>query len=75
MGVEPLTIQLLVQMEIGRFDTITQAVKLHKNFVLFKYSRRVNKKHILDEYLRSLNQARGMNKFVSKRPIGALTVR
>ena len=75
MGVEPLTIYLLVQRDTGRFDTITQAVKFHKTFVHFKYSRRVNKKHILDEYLRSLSQARGMNRFVSKRPVGALTVR
>ena len=28
----------------------TQAVKLHKNFVHFKYSLRVNKKNILSEY-------------------------
>lgn len=58
-------------METGRFDTITQAVKLHKNVFLFKYSMRVNRRHILDEYFRSLSQ---MNKFVSKQPVGALTV-
>lgn len=61
-------------METGRFDTITQAVKLHKNVSLFKYSMRVNRRHILDEYFLSLSQARGMNKFVSKQPVGALTV-
>ena len=32
----------------------TQGVKLHKNFVHFKCSLRVNKKNILGEYLRSL---------------------
>ena len=32
----------------------TQGVKLHKNFVHFKCSLRVNKKNILAEYLRSL---------------------
>ena len=37
----------------------TQAVKLYKNFVPFKYSLRVNKKNILGEYLRPLNQVRG----------------
>ena len=62
-------------METGRFDRITQVVKLHKNFAHFKYSRRVNKKRVLGEYLRSLSQARGMNKCVSKRPVGALTIR
>ena len=31
----------------------TQAVKVHKNFVHFKYSLRVNKKNILGEYLRN----------------------
>ena len=30
--------------------------------------------HILDEYFRSLSQTRGMNKFVSKQPVGAVTV-
>ena len=35
----------------------TQAVKLHKNFVHFKYSLSVNKKNILSEnILRSLSQ-------------------
>ena len=37
----------------------TQAVKLNKNFVHFKYSLRVNKKNILGEYLCSLSQIRG----------------
>ena len=37
----------------------TQAVKLHKNFVHFKYSFRVNKKNIWGEYLRSLSQVCG----------------
>ena len=41
--------------ETSRFNT----VKLHKNFVPFKYSLRVNKKNILGEYLRPLNQVRG----------------
>ena len=51
----------------------TQAVKLHKNFVHFKYSLQVNKKSILGEYLHSLSQVCGtiytswMNKLVSKR--------
>ena len=40
--------------ETGRFDTKSfryeLALKLHKNFILFKYSLRVNKKNILDEY-------------------------
>ena len=34
-------------------------VKLHKHFVHFKYSLRVNKKNILGEYLRSLSQVQG----------------
>ena len=37
----------------------TQAVKLNKNFVHFKYSLQVNKKNILGEYLCSLSQVRG----------------
>ena len=37
----------------------TQAVKLNKNFVHFKYSLRVSKKNILGEYLCSLSQIRG----------------
>ena len=37
----------------------TQAVKLNKNFVHFKYSLRVNKKNISGEYLCSLSQIRG----------------
>ena len=48
-------------------------MKLHKNFVHFKYSLQVNKNSILGEYLHSLSQVRGtiytsqMNKLVSKR--------
>ena len=34
-------------------------MKLHKNFVHFKYSLRVNKKNILGECLRSLSQVLG----------------
>ena len=37
----------------------TQAVKLHENFVHFKYSLRVKKKNIWGEYLRSLSQVCG----------------
>ena len=37
----------------------TQAVKLHKHFVHFKCSLRVNKKNILGEYPCSLSQAGG----------------
>ena len=37
----------------------TQAVKLNKNFVHFKYSLQVNKKNIFGEYLCSLSQVRG----------------
>ena len=38
---------------------LTQAAKLHKNFVHFKYSLRVKKKNILGEYRRSLSQVCG----------------
>jgi len=41
------------------FSIQTQAVKLHKHFFHFKHSLRLNKKSILGEYLRSLNQVRG----------------
>ena len=36
--------------ETGRFDTRTQAVKLHKNFDHFKKSLQLNRKNILGEY-------------------------
>ena len=37
----------------------TQAVKLHKNFVHFKYSLGVNKENIFGESFRSLSQVPG----------------
>ena len=66
--------------ETGRFDTRTQAVKLHKNFDHFKKSLQLNKKNILGEYssffkpstwkylqLDGINLYR--NDFASKRPV------
>ena len=66
--------------ETGRFDTRTQAVKLHKNFDHFKKSLQLNKKNILGEYssffkpstwnylqLDGINLYR--NDFAAKRPV------
>ena len=47
----------VVSMQVVSIQT--QDVKLHENFVHFKYSLRVNKKNIWGEYLRSLSQVRG----------------
>ena len=59
----------------------TQAVKSHKNFVLFKYNFRVNTKHILDKYSSSFKPRTWncmftprLNKLVSKRPVTVVCI-
>ena len=51
-----LALQVLSRKPVVSIQT--QEVKLHKNFVHFKNSLQVNKKHILGKYLRSLSQVR-----------------
>ena len=50
---------IVIGVFVITYGMYLHSVKLHTNFVHFKYSLQVNKKNILVEYPRSLSQVRG----------------